>query len=135
MKRAIYFSLFTVCMFLISACSGGTSSPGEAAKTYMGYLADGKYEKFVDALAKKSENVSKEEFELQKKQAALMIEQKAGKSLKEKGGLKNIEIISEEIDEDGNSAEVALKLTYGNGDTNENDYKMVKQDGKWKFKN
>lgn len=42
-----------------------------------------------------------------------------------------IEILSEEISEDGNTATVKIKQTYGNGETQEGTQSMVKRDGKW----
>lgn len=51
--------------------------------------------------------------------------------MKKKDGLKSIEIISEEISEDGNTATVKIKQTYGNGETQDGTQSMVKRDGKW----
>ena len=53
------------------------------------------------------------------------------KEYEKKDGLKSIEIISEEISEDGNTATVKIKQTYGNGETQDGTQSMVKRDGKW----
>ncbi|WP_246368578.1 DUF4878 domain-containing protein [Phocaeicola faecicola] len=60
-----------------------------------------------------------------------MIKEKGAKTLDEKGGLKEIEIVSEEIAEDGNSAVVTFKQHYGDGSVKEDTQKMAKVDGKW----
>ena len=60
-----------------------------------------------------------------------MIKEKGMKEYEKKGGIKDIEILSETISEDGNTAVVKTKTTFGNGETEEGDQKMVKKDGKW----
>ena len=60
-----------------------------------------------------------------------MLKEKVSKEYEKKDGLKSIEIISEEISEDGNSATVKIKQTYGNGETQDGTQSMVKRDGKW----
>ena len=55
---------------------------------------------------------------------------KAGKSLDEKNGLKSFEMTS--VDENGDTAVVTGKITYGNGEVEENETtKTVKIDGNW----
>ena len=44
---------------------------------------------------------------------------------------KEIEIVSEEMAEDGNSAIVTYKQHYGDGSVKEDTQKMIKVDGKW----
>ena len=40
-------------------------------------------------------------------------------------------IVDQEIDEEKGTATVNVKVTYGNGDTEENKMKMLKKDGDW----
>mgnify|MGYP000762353760 FL=1 len=67
----------------------------------------------------------------QKEALVSMLKEKLSKEYDKKGGIKDIEILSEQIAEDGNTAVVKTKYTYGNGETQEGEQKMVKQDGKW----
>ena len=60
-----------------------------------------------------------------------MLKEKVSKEYEKKDGLKSIEIISEEISEDGNTATVKIKQTYGNGETHDATQSNVKRDGKW----
>ena len=53
------------------------------------------------------------------------------KTIEKKGGLKEVEIVSEEMAEDGNSAIVTYKQHYGDGSVKEDTQKMIKVDGKW----
>lgn len=131
MKKFIYlFSLTLACTFLLSSCSADT--PGQVAKDFVGYLKSGDSKKMMGTIAmdKDMDQSDKKQAEL----AAAAMAEKAKAGLEEKGGLKNVEIVSETIDEDGETAKVVLKLTYGNGNDDENTYKMVKQDGKWKIR-
>ena len=129
MKKVFYFSLMVMAMFMMAACSS-SSSPGDAMKKYSNYLIKGDYEKFVDGLAF-DESVGAEKMKEQKDGLVSMLRDKVGKEYEKMGGLKSIEILSEEISEDGNTATVKIKQTYGNGETQEGTQSMVKRDGKW----
>ena len=49
--------------------------------------------------------------------------------ISQKGGIQSIEILSEEID--GHSAEVGVRVTYGNGETDEENLNLTRIDGRW----
>ncbi|MDR2953793.1 MAG: DUF4878 domain-containing protein [Prevotella sp.] len=131
MKKNVCYllSLVAMCLFLFSSCS--SSGPGEEAKKYINYLAKGDFEKFADGIAYE-DTASKEEIQAAKAMMAGMGE-KAKKTIEASGGVKGVEVVSEDISEDGNSAEVVLKVTYGDGSTKDSDVDMVKKDGKWKM--
>ena len=125
MKKVFYFSL----MFMMAACSS-SSSPGDAMKKYSNYLIKGDYEKFVDGIAL-DDSETADKLKEQKAGFVALLRDKVGKEYEKMGGLKSIEILSEEISEDGNTATVKIKQTYGNGETQEGTQSMVKRDGKW----
>ena len=50
------------------------------------------------------------------------------------GGLKDYEILSEEISEDGQNAVVGIKYTFGNGETNEDTEKLMLTEKGWVIK-
>ena len=133
MKKVLCLGLFMVALFVLAACS--PSSPGAAVKQYAEYFKDGKYEKFVEGIAlKKKGNGEQEKLKPEEKEGLVaMIKEKGAKQVEKKDGIKNIEIVSETVEEDGNKATVVLKQTYGNGDEEEQTYRMVKEDGKWKM--
>ena len=56
---------------------------------------------------------------------------KQHETIKEKGGIDNIEFLSEDIQED--VANFKVKLTYGDGSTKEEKVKLVKEEGDWKL--
>lgn len=121
--------MIVMTMFVMAACSS-SNTPGGALKQYSEYLQKGDYEKFVDGL---TFDESQDAATVKEQKAALvsMLKEKVSKEYEKKGGIKSIEILSEEIAEDGNTAVVKTKHTYGNGETEEGDQQMVKRDGKW----
>ena len=46
-----------------------------------------------------------------------------------KGGIQSVDILSEEVD--GAVAKVHLRMTYGNGETKEEELELIKVDGRW----
>lgn len=126
MKKVLYFGLFVMALVLATACT--PDSPGAAAKKYSEYLKSGDYDKFVDGISFKEQETADHKAAL-----VSMLKEKASKEFDKKGGIKDIEIISEEISEDGATAKVVLKQTYGNGESDEGNYDMVKENGKWKM--
>lgn len=130
MKRAIYFSLMALCILFVAACS--SDSPGKAAKNYASYMQTGEYEKFVDGFYFEGE-ASAEDIQQTKQMLLAMLQEKGAKEIEQKGGLKEIEVASEEVFEDKKTAKVVLKEVYGNGETDENAIDMIWVDGTWKM--
>lgn len=129
MKKVIYFSLFVLTLGIFAACSS-SETPGEAAKKYAQYIADGKYEQFIDGMALNEKDGDLKE---QKEMLLALLQEKGQKEIDKKDGIKAIDIISEVIDADGTQAKVILLQTYGNGETENANYDMVKKDGTWKM--
>jgi hypothetical protein len=129
-KGLIYLGLLFVTTLLLVACTA--SSPGETAKKYAGYIQKGEYEKFADAIAV-DQKATPEDNKKNKEMVVALLKDKAGKTIEDKGGIKTIDILSETVSEDGNTAKVVLKQTYGNGDAEDSNFDLVKQDGTWKI--
>ncbi|MDR1671463.1 MAG: DUF4878 domain-containing protein [Alistipes sp.] len=130
MKKLFQFVLAFAALGAVVSCGSSASSPGDAAKQYAGYIADGEYDKFVDALYF-APDTSAEDVKEGKEMMRALLEEKAAKSFEEKGGLKSTEVLSETISEDGLSAEVKLRYTYGNGTTSDEEMKLRLHEGKW----
>lgn len=128
MKKIIYLSLMVAVSFLMISCSAET--PQKAAVKYSEYLKNGQFDKFVDGIAF-DEKMTPEQVKEQKEQLTALLKEKGTKEFDKKGGLKDVEFVSEEITEDGNRAKVVLKHIYGNGETDEDKMDLVKKDGKW----
>ena len=130
MKRMLSFGMCIIALVLMVSCSSSSATPGAALKGYVEELKAGNYEKFVEGIAFK-DDLAAEQIQEQKAMWTSLLQEKAGKEFEKQGGLNGIEILSEEISEDGNSAVVTFKMMYGKKKKKEDSQNMVKKDGKW----
>ncbi len=125
MKRMMY-GLLALVAIIVMACSSNT--PGGAALKYYNDVKNGNYEAYVEGIAFKEEITAED-----KEQFVTLMKEKADKEYKKKEGISKVEMLSEEMAEDGQTATVTMKITYGNGETEESDVAMVLKDGVWKM--
>lgn len=125
MKRMMY-GLLALVAIIVMACSSNT--PGGAALKYYNDVKNGNYEAYVEGIAFKEEITAED-----KEQFVTLMKEKADKEYKKKEGISKVEMLSEEMAEDGQTATVTMKITYGNGETKESDVAMVLKDGAWKM--
>lgn len=113
------------------AC-GGSNSPKDVAEKSVKCLQKADYEGYVDLIYmkdKEGEDVNKAKQEL-----TGLLKEKAGKSIEKEEGIKSYEMVSEEIAEDGNTAMVKMKITYGNGKEKDETIKLRKDENdSWKL--
>jgi hypothetical protein len=129
MKKISYLALAAFVVLIAAACSSTPAGPGAAMKEYYEALIKGDYEKFAEGVKFKDSDAS-EDAAKQKEGVVAMLKDKMEKAPAEKKPTA-IEIGSEEIAEDGNTAKVKFKVTLANGNVDEDDQDMVKVDGKW----
>lgn len=132
MRNFIYFSLLVFTLGLLASC-GSTKSPGEAAKEYAQYIAEGKYKEYVDAIDF-GQDATPENIAEQKELLLSFFQERGTDILKEITGFKSIDLVSEVISPDGNEAKVILLYTFENNKTSSENYEMIKVDGNWKIK-
>ncbi|GAB1404738.1 MAG: DUF4878 domain-containing protein [Lentimicrobiaceae bacterium] len=130
MRKLSVVGLLTMMMVgtLLISCGGGKSSPSKAAMAFTENVEKGNYDAAISML-EGAENATAEEKE---KMKAFLKE--GAKEIEEKGGISNKEILSEEVSEDGKTAKVKMKITYGDGSTDESDTSLVNTDNGWKLK-
>lgn len=73
------------------------------------------YESFIEGVYL-PEGMDEQRKEKEEAQLLAIIKEKGAKEYERKGGVKSIEILSETISEDGESAIVEYKQTFGNGE-------------------
>lgn len=130
MKKLIYLFAVVAAVFAVS-CSSAPDTPGEAALNIYQLMADGKYEAVAEEFYFDSTNA--EEVTQAKEAIASLLKEKAAPEIESKGGIANLEVLEEVIAEDGQSANVTIKTTYGNGESEENTVELVKDpNGDWK---
>lgn len=136
MKKILFFAIGIVAVGLVLSCSS-SNSPESVVKKLMECYKNQDAEGIVELV--NLEEISKDEDELEKNKAemASMLREKVFKSIEQKGGIKNYEIIDIEVaeaPEPGSRAIVTLKTVYNNGDEVENKSKLrMDRDGKWKL--
>ena len=128
MKKFFSLLAVAVAMFMVS-CSSAPAAPSDAAVEYYQCVADGDYEAIADAIHYAT--TDPEEIAEGKAMIISLYKEKAAPQMEEKGGVKSVEATGETISEDGNTANVQLKIVYGDGSEKTEDVKMVKVDDKW----
>ena len=122
MKKVLFaIAICFITMAALSSCSGHDNTPEGVAKAAVECLKAKDYIGYMDLTSATKEQ----------KEAMTAMLQKVGQQTDEKGGVKSYEIVDQEIDEEKGTATVNVKVTYGNGDTEDNKMKMLKKDGDW----
>ncbi len=127
MKKFLTFLFCTALLAVVVSCSSSTSSPSDVVETLAKCMKSGNYDALSDVIYSDGSAESTQ----MKVAVVSMLQDKGAKTVEEMGGIKSYEILSEEISEDGESAEVAMKIVYGNGNVDEKDYDVIMKDGKW----
>lgn len=122
MKKILLFIGVIAVALIMASCS--SSSPKDVTNNYYKALQKGDFEKALSySTVENNEEIQKE------------VEKLKGIEM----DIKDFEIVSETISEDGQTAEVDVKYSYTSSFNSEpkestNNVKLVKQDGKWKVK-
>ncbi|MCL2682777.1 MAG: DUF4878 domain-containing protein [Bacteroidales bacterium] len=117
--------VIALCVITFVSCSPREKTPSDTVKNYLECLQSGKYEKAI----------SYYNIDLGESMEMKMLADKMEESLKEQNGLKSFKLVEggETISEDGKTATVAVLMTHGNGDVEEEILDLVKVDGEWKL--
>lgn len=139
MKKSLYLAVCLVAVAALGSCNNkkAATTAGEAAKQYADYLKNDKYDAFVEAIV----------FTEPVAPAAKPAVQKAVKSehakqlrtvhhpnVTERGGVKEIRIVSETPSADSTSYHVVLTNHYNNGIVETMNYHMVNDNNIWKIR-
>ena len=128
--KKLFISMFVaVVAFTLWSC-GSANTPSAVAEKAVKCMQKADYEGYVELMdLKETKNQESE-----KQQFVAMLREKGTKTMEKKQGIKSYKVESEEISEDGKSANVKMKIVYGNGDEDTQKMKLVKNDkGEWKI--
>jgi len=114
-------------MFFTTSCSG-PSTPGDTLKEFSYAMEKGNTDKVISMFGGEKGEMTAEDKE---KLTALLASAK--EEIEKKGGIKSIEIIEETISEDGKTAKVKAKTTFGDGSEDEGSSNFDLIDGEWKI--
>jgi len=129
-KKLSVIGLLVIMMAIGSmmiSCGGGKSTPSKAALAFTENIEKGNYDAAFNMLQGADEATAEEEEKIK----AFLSE--SHKEMKNKGGISNKEVLSETLSDDGTTANVEMKVTYGDGTTDESDTKLVNTDDGWKI--
>lgn len=113
--------MLALTLLFLAACG---NSPRSAVKAFYDAVEEGRVE---DALKMVSSQVTSS-IGIDKTRAAL---QSATREIHDKGGLKSLDIVKEDVV--GEVAEVEVRIHYGNGTEETEKVKVVKENGEWKI--
>ena len=132
MKKSLFGIFSLLVMTLCFWSCGSNNTPTKVVEKSIEYVQDKNYEAYVELI--QIEEKGGKTVEEQKKQLVALLQGKLDMTLESKQGLASCEILSEEIAEDGNTAVVKTKITYGDGSTDDQKFKLLKnEDGEWKL--
>jgi len=123
MKKMILFSLLILFAFTLMKC-GSSSGPGDTVKEFFDAVENNNVEAASNLLAPELKTM------LGEQKLAKALREKS-KEIKEKGGISDIEIFDEKIEE--TTATLKFKITYGNGEVKEDKAKLIKTEDGWKI--
>lgn len=123
MKQILHIIIIAiVSLFLATACSV-TSSPRSTAKHFYKSIEKGDFDKALSFTTLEAEADA---------EIYHAIMQKVNTSIQEKGGIKKIEILREEGDEeDLEHTTVVTLITFNDGSSQEEFCDLIQRDGKW----
>jgi hypothetical protein len=126
-KIGLLIAVFAIGSVMIS-CSGGKSTPARATLAFTDNIEKGNFDAAVNLMQGANDATAEEKEKLK----SFMSE--SSKEMKEKGGIKDKEILKETLSKDGNTATVEMRITYGDGTTDASDTKLIKTDDGWKIR-
>jgi hypothetical protein len=124
----LFAILMTGTMMFLVSCGGGSSvSPSSTVKEFATKVEKGDVDGAISCIATEGKAIDQET------KGKLTLILGMGKSeMEKKKGIKSMDVVTEQIEPDGNKATVKMKFTYGDGSTSEEDYTLLKEEGKWK---
>lgn len=128
MKKFFSLGLLSLILMAVS-CSFEAAKPGDAYKEYMEKLANRDFRGFVDGILA-SEGKSDAEIEIARSQTAGIIGEVMGRTLKDKRGIQDVQIVEENLLNDS-TANLKVTIFFGDGDHEDESVNMVRKDGKW----
>lgn len=124
------FSLLAIAAFALITWSCSSNTPTGVAKQSIEAIEKGDYEGYVDLLYIKNDK-NKEET---KQQLVALMKEKGAKTVEQKQGIKSCTVEEETLSDDGEKATVKMKVLYGNGKEETEDFSLRKdEDGNWKI--
>jgi len=122
MKKVLVMFVACLVMAVMTSCgSSHENSPKGVAEAAVKCLSKKDYKGYMNLT-----NATD-----QQKEAMAQMLEKVGQQADQKGGMKDYEIVDEDIDEEKGTGTVTVKITYDNGEEETNKMKVLQKDGEW----
>lgn len=123
MKNFQILSIFFIAIAFLYIGCGSPSTPADVAKDFFKRVEKNDKSALDLMSSKVVEAIGKEKLE-----KGL---EKESEKITEKGGISSIEVIEEKVEEE--TADLKLKIVYGDGTEKTDKVNLIKEDGKWKI--
>ena len=127
-KISMVLMLAMASVLLFTTSCGGSLSPGDLSVKMVKDIEAGDIEALKAAFYNDGKELSEEE---DQKLSAMV--QYSVDDMKKKGGLKSVEVVKEEINDEGTEAVVKLKVIYNNDIEDTQIYDYEKINGGWQY--
>lgn len=131
MKKIIYLSVCAVALIGFAACNNSKNlkNAGNVTRDYAMNMQNGNYDNFVEKMM--VSNASPAQAREMKEKFAWMLKEKIDPIIREKGGIRDIQVVSQTATNDGMKATVVLKTIYNNGQTENTTYDLLWAENRW----
>jgi len=135
MKKILYIALACAAVMAVGASCNkkAAATPGVTAKRYVEHIVNDDYESFVKAISFTQPVSKARSAEVEKVHAAALRAIQHPKTV-ERGGIKEVKVVSEKMSPDNKTCEVVLANHYNNGVVSTMEMRMAKEDGEWKVR-
>lgn len=134
MKKILYIAVCLAAVASMGSCKKKVATTAsQAAKQYAEHLRNDNYDKFVEAIVF-TEPVAPAVRKVVNKAHATQLRTIHHPSITERGGIKEVRVVSETPAPDKKSAKVVLTNHYNNGTVETVNYDMVNQNNMWKIR-
>ncbi len=135
MKRILYIAMSLVAVASLGSCNkkATATTPGAKAKQMTEHMCNDNYEAFVEAIVF-TNPVKPEVKKVVNTEHAKALRTVHHPSVTEKGGVKEVKVVSENIAPDRKTATVVLTNQYNNGVLETVNYDMVNDNNEWKVR-
>ena len=128
-RKYLQWALASGVALSLAACSGG--NPESVVKKFYDAVADGNVDKAVDCMA--LESVAANEMMMAKAKIQMVVATGQAK-IDANGGLSKVEVLKQDLSEDGNSVSMQVKVTFKNDKSDVSRVRAIKEKGGWKIK-
>lgn len=131
MKLFVKIAFLLLAAFAVAACSGPKNTPEGVATAFVERVYKGDADGAIKLTHLPDDSKPGEAEMMQGKIKSMLAESKA--MANEKGGVKEISVLSSEIDSrDPNRARVSLKVTFNQAGEKMENVELIQIEGKWK---